>query len=86
MATESLLRYMVGALVAHPEAVQIRSTGGGRGGVQWELRVSPEDFPRVIGRGGRTARALRAVVEASDRGPVRAELNIMDPEDDGTPV
>lgn len=83
---EALLRHMVGALVARPEAIEIRATPGGRGGVQWELRVAPEDFPRIIGRGGRTARALRAVVEAADRGPVRPGLNIMDPEDDGAPV
>jgi predicted RNA-binding protein YlqC (UPF0109 family) len=33
--------------------------------VRLELRVAPEDIGRVIGRGGRTARALRTVVRAA---------------------
>jgi len=82
---EALLKHLVGGLVQHPEEVRIISAGR-PGAPCWNLRVSPEDFPRVIGRGGRTARALRAIVEAADRGPVRPGLNIVDPEDDGQPV
>lgn len=82
---EALLETLVRGLVQHPDQVRVSSTAGGRGTV-WELRVSAEDFPRIIGRGGRTARALRAVVEAADRGPVRPLLNIVDPDDDGRPV
>ncbi|HEY7837096.1 MAG TPA: KH domain-containing protein [Terriglobales bacterium] len=81
----ALLETLVRGLVQHPDQVRVTTTHGGRG-VQWDLRVAPEDFPRVIGRGGRTARALRAVLEAADRSPIRPVLNIVDPDDDGQPV
>ena len=80
---EALLRHLVSGLVERPEAVQVAAVAEG----QWELRVAPEDFPRVVGRGGRTARALRAVLDAAGRdAPRRPGLNIVDPEDDGRPV
>lgn len=82
---QALLEHLVQGLVQHPEQVRITHTEAGRGPL-WELRVAPEDFPRIIGRGGRTARALRAVLEGADRGPIRPVLNIVDPEDDGRPV
>jgi uncharacterized protein len=94
---ESLLNYLVRGLVQHPDAVRIapvvrRQRPGERAPAPcWELRVAPEDFPRVVGRGGRTARALRALLEGSYRAQGgsdydRPGLNIMDPEDDGRPV
>ena len=44
-----------------------------------ELTVAPDDLGRVIGRGGRTAKALRAVVEASARAHGRrVVLDIID--------
>jgi predicted RNA-binding protein YlqC (UPF0109 family) len=92
---EALLNYLVRGLVQHPEEVRITALPqrGGRehGAPNWELRVAPEDFPRVVGRGGRTARALRALLDGSYRAMGgndydRPGLNIMDPEDDGQPV
>lgn len=91
---EVLLNYLVRGLVQHPEAVRVTAVPrrtGEHGAPNWELRVAPEDFPRVVGRGGRTARALRALLEGSYRamggsGYERPGLNIMDPEDDGRPV
>ena len=44
-----------------------------------ELTVAPDDLGRVIGRGGRTAKALRTVVEASARARGRrVVLDILD--------
>ena len=44
-----------------------------------ELTVAPGDLGRVIGRGGRTAKALRTVVDAAARdGGRRAVLDIVD--------
>lgn len=89
---EGLLRHMVNALVQHPEDVRIAPVARRGGDADcWELRVAPADFPRVVGRGGRTARALRAVLEGSHCAQGgdsydRPGLNIMDPEDDGRPV
>jgi len=63
-----------------------------RGGApNFDLRVAPVDFPRVVGRGGRTARALRVLLEGSFIAQGgddydRPGLNIVDPEDDGQPV
>ena len=40
-----------------------------------EVRVNPDDLGRVIGRSGRTARALRTVMGAlSTRGPIRVDV------------
>ncbi|MGH9475249.1 MAG: KH domain-containing protein [Terriglobales bacterium] len=93
---EALLNLLVRGLVQHPEQVRVTALPGRAGAAEhgapnWELRVAPEDFPRVVGRGGRTARALRALLDGSYRalggsGYDRPGLNIMDPEDDGSPV
>ena len=75
------LEHLVGGIVDHPEDVQV-STRSMRRGQLLEVRVNPDDLGRVIGRGGRTARALRTVIGAlSTRGPLRGRL-----ERDRTPV
>lgn len=52
------------ALVDHPEAVQVNSIDGQQATVL-ELRVHPEDLGKVIGRQGRTAKAIRTILGAS---------------------
>jgi hypothetical protein len=59
-----LLLYLARELVAHPDAVSVTEVETAEG-VVLELRVADEDVGRVIGRGGRTARALRTVVRAA---------------------
>jgi predicted RNA-binding protein YlqC (UPF0109 family) len=59
-----LLLYLVRELVSQPDAVQVDEVEGAEG-VVLELRVAADDVGRVIGRGGRTARALRTVVRAA---------------------
>lgn len=81
---EALLQHVVCSLVRHPESVRVTPPGNSQTGV-WELRVAPADFPRVIGRHGRTARALRVLLEGAEHGR-RVNLNIVDPEDDGSDV
>ena len=57
------LARVVRYLVDHPEQVRVR--GHRRGGVEvLELSVAEADMGTVIGRGGRTAQALRAVLRA----------------------
>jgi uncharacterized protein len=68
------LDHLVRGIVNHPDDVQVRvrrAGGGNRGrnqrfsrGETLEVRVNPEDLGRVIGRAGRTATALRTVVQA----------------------
>ncbi len=68
------LEHLVGGIVDHPEDVHVSSRSQRRGELL-EVRVNPEDLGRVIGRGGRTARALRTVIGAlSTRGPVRVDV------------
>ena len=43
-----------------------------------ELEVAPEDLGRVIGRQGRTARAIRNLIAATERGGGRTILDILD--------
>jgi predicted RNA-binding protein YlqC (UPF0109 family) len=52
-------------LVSKPEAVKVEQFEEDDGTVVLELSVDDEDYGRVIGRGGRTANALRTVVKAS---------------------
>ena len=61
---EELLEYIARQLVAKPEDVRVvRSERDGA--VLLELHVAPEDVGKVIGKGGRIARALRTLVRAS---------------------
>ncbi len=52
-------------LVSKPEAVSVEQFDEEDGTVVLELSVDDEDYGRVIGRGGRTANALRTVMKAS---------------------
>jgi predicted RNA-binding protein YlqC (UPF0109 family) len=52
-------------IVSKPEAVSIEQFEETDGTVVLELSVDDEDYGRVIGRGGRTANALRTLVKAS---------------------
>ena len=52
-------------LVSKPEAVSVEQFEEEDGTVVLELSVDDEDYGRVIGRGGRTANALRTLVKAA---------------------
>ena len=68
------LEHLVRGIVDHPDDVQVSAKSQRRGELL-EVRVHPEDLGRVIGRGGRTARALRTVVGAlSTDGSVRVDV------------
>ena len=68
------LEHLVSGIVDHPEDVEVTPRSMRRGQLL-EVRVNPEDLGRVIGRGGRTARAPRTVMGAlSTRGAVRVDV------------
>ncbi|QWW18825.1 RNA-binding protein [Schaalia sp. 19OD2882] len=68
------LEHLVSGIVDHPDDVRVNARSQRRGQLL-EVRVNPEDLGRVIGRNGRTARALRTVIGAlSTRGPVRVDV------------
>ena len=60
---KELLLYMAKNLVDNPDAVSVTEVEGD--GTVLELRVAPEDMGKVIGRQGRIAKAIRAVVKAA---------------------
>ena len=62
---EELLAYLARQLVDEPGRVNVSRREGDGGELVLELHVAPDDLGKVIGRGGRIARALRTVVKAS---------------------
>jgi predicted RNA-binding protein YlqC (UPF0109 family) len=58
------LEFLARELVDDPDAVEVVETSDDRGPVL-TLTVAPDDMGKVIGRGGRTARAIRAIVRAA---------------------
>ncbi|MCI5825436.1 MAG: RNA-binding protein [Arcanobacterium sp.] len=68
------LEHLVRGIVDNPDDVEVSSRTNRRGELL-EVRVNPEDLGRVIGRNGRTAKALRSVINAlSSDGPVRVDV------------
>ena len=70
---EEALEHLVRGIVDHPDDVQVDLRNQRRGKVL-EVRVHPDDLGKVIGRGGRTARALRTVITALGGRGVRVDL------------
>ena len=60
-----LLLYLARALVDEPEKVNVETFEEDDGTLVLELSVAEDDYGQVIGRGGRTAQALRTVVKAA---------------------
>jgi len=63
-----LLEYLAEGLVEEPDRVSVELFEGDDGTIVLELSVAPDDYGKVIGRGGRTAQALRTVVKAAATG------------------
>lgn len=57
------LKHLVAGIVSYPDDVRVRDKDLRRGRML-EVRVHPEDIGKVIGRQGRTASALRTVIDA----------------------
>ena len=64
MVEEELVQYIAENLVNHPEQIQINRKETNRT-VVLELSVARDDMGRVIGRSGRVANAIRALLRAS---------------------
>lgn len=61
---KELLEYLARELVDEPDEVRVEEAEDERG-IVLTLRVGPDDMGKVIGRGGRTARAIRTVMKAA---------------------
>jgi uncharacterized protein len=70
---EEALEHLVRGIVEHPDEVQVDLRHLRRCRVL-EVRVHPDDLGKVIGRGGRTARALRTVMTALGGRGIRVDL------------
>ena len=67
------LEHLVRGIVGRADDVSVVSRSLRRGQVL-EVRVNPSDLGRVIGRSGRTARALRTVIGSVAQAPVRVDV------------
>ena len=75
---EELVRFVARSLVDEPEDVRVQTVEDDRA-VVLELSVSEDDLGKVIGKDGRTARAMRTVLAASSaRLKKRAVLEILE--------
>ena len=61
---KELIKYMARALVDNPDAVEVSEVIGEQTSVI-ELRVAKEDLGKVIGKQGRTAKAMRTILSAA---------------------
>lgn len=74
-----LIEYIARSLVDDPTQVRIEQKIQGSS-IHFELEVAKEDMGRVIGRGGRVANAIRALLRvAAARQDKRVSLDIVDP-------
>jgi len=78
MEMKELIAYIAKALVDNPEAVEVTEVEGEQTSVI-ELRVAKDDLGKVIGKQGRTARAMRTILSAaSTKIRKRAVLEIIE--------
>jgi uncharacterized protein len=61
---KELIKFMAQALVDHPDQVEVSEVAGEQTSVI-ELRVAKEDLGKVIGKQGRTAKAMRTILSAA---------------------
>jgi predicted RNA-binding protein YlqC (UPF0109 family) len=75
---KELLEFIARELVDEPDAVQVTEMEDDRG-LLLSLHVAPDDMGKVIGKSGRTARAIRSVIRAAGtRAGVHASVEIVD--------
>ncbi len=67
------LEHLVRGIVEHDDDVRVDLTTGRRGR-SLQVRVHPDDLGKVIGRGGRTATALRTVIGAVGGRGIRVDV------------
>lgn len=72
-ALEQALEHLVRGIVEHPDDVAVDVRADRRGQIL-RLRVHPDDLGRVIGRAGRTAKALRTVMSGLGGRGVRVDV------------
>ncbi len=75
---KELIKYIAAALVDNQDAVEVSAAEKDDATI-YELRVAKEDLGKVIGKQGRTARAIRSVLTAAaGRNDKKARLEIVE--------
>lgn len=78
VSLKELVEFLARALVDSPDEVEVSEVRGAQTTVL-ELRVAQPDIGKVIGKQGRTVKAMRAIVNAaSSKERIRAELEILE--------
>jgi predicted RNA-binding protein YlqC (UPF0109 family) len=76
---QELIEFVAQSLVDNPDEVKTRTYERGDQGTVVELEVAPDDLGKVIGRQGRTARAIRTLLSAAGQKKRRRySLDILD--------
>ncbi len=76
--SKELIEYIAKSLVDNPDAVRVSEIEGEQTSVL-ELKVAKEDLGKVIGKQGRTARAMRTILgAASTKAKKRSVLEILE--------
>jgi predicted RNA-binding protein YlqC (UPF0109 family) len=76
---KELIEFIAKSLVEHPEAVTISEEQAEDGSILFKLAAAQEDMGRIIGKQGRTAKAMRTLLNAkATRMNKRATLQIME--------
>ena len=73
-SSRELLEELARGLVDEPDAVEVEQFEEDDGTVVLELAVAEDDYGKIIGKGGRTANALRTVIKAA---AVREERRVL---------
>jgi uncharacterized protein len=77
---KDLIEFIAKSLVEKPDEVQVRETGSGQK-LRIELTVAKDDMGRVIGKGGKVANSIRAILRvAAEREGKQATLDVVEPE------
>ena len=63
--TRVLIQFLAQSLVDDSERVRVRHVSQGASGLVYELSVAPDDMGRIIGKQGRVANAIRALLKAT---------------------
>lgn len=78
MALKTLVEYVAKSLVDHPDRVNVAEVEGEKTTIL-ELRVAEDDLGKIIGKHGRTAKAIRTVINAAaTKEKKRAVLEILE--------
>jgi hypothetical protein len=77
---KELIEFIARSLVEHPEEVKVAESGG-NSRVRIELTVAKDDMGRVIGKGGKVANSIRALLRvAAEREGKQAVLDVVEPQ------